>query len=518
MNDMFKNGYQQNKIFILLCVLSVLSIMWILVPVTFQNDTFYTIKVGQRIAEQGFTSVDDFTFLDGIPYTYPHWLYDYGIFLLYKLDGFKAIYLSSIVLSIVLTFLLLVISYRISNNRFVVFLVVIATVISLSLNFTARAQLITYILVVIEYGLLFAYTQQKLNRIIFLIAMMIISTLIVNLHCAIWILFFLLALPFVAEKVVSRYLIKMNYPISARIIAIDKTQYSALFILLTLLLAILTGFLSPLGYTPFTYLIKTYNGISTAMISEHQPLVPIKNIAFIVFIVQMVYLLLFTRCKMYASELLLLTGLIILTLMSVRQSAILLLINALIAPRLLTQAFEEHCPQRLTFYTTKIGSIKGAIIAFVLIMLLSCSHYYYAMSAAKFTQFDQNTQKGFYISKHYDDHYPVKAMDYLSLHVDPATARIYADYGLGSYVLFRGFKPLLDSRADLYTIEFNHKRDYLKDLAELMAFKKPYELFFNEFNINYILLAKNDPLNHYINYDNRYERLYEDDEFVIYKR
>ncbi|WP_392552774.1 hypothetical protein RHO14_02610 [Orbus wheelerorum] len=491
--------------------------MLILIPITFQNDTFYTIKIGQQIAEKGLVPIDDFTFLDNLPYTYPHWLYDYGIFQIYQIGGFKAIYISSIIFAMILAFLLMFISYRISKNRFVTFFVVCATIMTLSINFTARAQLITYILLIIEYGVLFAYSQKKLSRVPFFLSMMIISTLIVNLHCAIWLLYFLIAIPFVVEKIISGYLIKKPYPLSERIIAIPTTQYSAIFVLITLIASILTGFLTPLGDTPFTYLIKTYRGISTLMISEHQPLAPVKNIAFMVFILEISYLLLFTRCKVFVSELLLLAGLCFLTLLSIRQSAILLLINALIAPRLLTQAFEEQCPKRLAFYTRNIGTIKGGIIALIIISLLCYAHYLYALSVSKITPFTEN-ETTINFSQNYDDNYPVKAMDYLMLNADPTTARIYSDYALGSYVLFRGFKPMLDSRADLYTIEFNNKQDYIKEVAKLIAFQIPYEEFFKKFNINYILLAKNDSLNSYINYDNKYQTIYEDKEFIIYQR
>lgn len=499
----------------LLCALSLLCIVLILVPITFQNDTFYTIRIGEKIANEGLIPIDSFTFLAGIPYTYPHWLYDYCIYMVYQSGGFRAVYISSMLLTIVLGIALLFISYRISNNRFVTYFVVCATLMNLSLNFTARAQLVTYIIFVAEYGLLYAYSQKTINRTSFFIAMMVISTLIVNLHCATWLLFFLIAAPFIAEKIITRWLINKNYPIAARIIPISPDQYSAIFILITLAFAILTGFLTPLGNTPFTYLINTYQGISTSLISEHQPLVPIKNIAFLIFLLQMTYLLLFTRCQFYGSELLLLLGLCLLTLLSVRQSAILFLMNALIAPRLLTQAFVESSPKRLAFYTEKINSIKGLVVTLLIFLPLCYANHLYGLTS-KITPFEE--EKTHQSLPHYDDHYPVKAMDYFSKHVDPESARIYADYALGSYVLFRGYHPMVDSRADLYTIEFNNKQDYLKEIANLMAFKIHYDDFFEKFSISHILLALNDALNTQIKHDGLYRVMYEDEAFVVYER
>ena len=51
-------------------------------PVTLQNDTFYTIKIGEYIINNGIDMHDPFSYHD-IGYTYPHWLYDTSIYLIY---------------------------------------------------------------------------------------------------------------------------------------------------------------------------------------------------------------------------------------------------------------------------------------------------------------------------------------------------------------------------------------------------------------------------------------------------
>ena len=55
-------------------------------PVTLQNDTFYTIKIGEHIVKNGIDMKDPFSFHD-LQYTYPHWLYDVGIYFIYNLGG-----------------------------------------------------------------------------------------------------------------------------------------------------------------------------------------------------------------------------------------------------------------------------------------------------------------------------------------------------------------------------------------------------------------------------------------------
>ena len=48
-----------------------------------QNDTFYTIKVGEHIAKTKTIDMKDpFSWHEDLTYTYPHWLYDLGTFIL----------------------------------------------------------------------------------------------------------------------------------------------------------------------------------------------------------------------------------------------------------------------------------------------------------------------------------------------------------------------------------------------------------------------------------------------------
>ena len=79
-------------------------IIWIfifaigLVKKTFQNDTFYTIKIGELILNNGIDMLDHFSFHSGLMYTYPHWLYDCFIYIVHHFFGYLGLYISSIIL------------------------------------------------------------------------------------------------------------------------------------------------------------------------------------------------------------------------------------------------------------------------------------------------------------------------------------------------------------------------------------------------------------------------------------
>src|SRR5699024_8643402 len=51
--------------------------------------------------------------------------------------------------------------------------------------------------------------------------------------------------------------------------------------------------------------------------------------------------------------------------------------------------------------------------------------------------------------------YPVEASKYIKENLDIENIRLYNEYNYGSYLLYEGIPVFIDSRADLYTPEFN---------------------------------------------------------------
>ena len=70
------------KIFELIAIILILIFAFSITPKQLQNDIFYTIKIGNLIQQNGIDGVDHFSWHEGLPYTYPHWLYDVGMSLI----------------------------------------------------------------------------------------------------------------------------------------------------------------------------------------------------------------------------------------------------------------------------------------------------------------------------------------------------------------------------------------------------------------------------------------------------
>ena len=124
--------------------------------------------------------------------------------------------------------------------------------------------------------------------------------------------------------------------------------------------------------------------------------------------------------------------------------------------------------------------------------------------------------------------YPVKACDYILENLDISNMRLFNEYNYGSYLLFRGIPVFIDSRADLYTPEFNgtknedgeyEGRDIFSDYINISNISTYYENKFDKYDITHVLIKDNTKLNMFLSRDKEhYKELYSDDNFVLYER
>ena len=73
-----------DNMIILIVIVAIIIFCFSIVPIGLQNDTFYTIKLGELILENGIDMQEHFAWHEGMPYTYPHWMFDVLIFCIYN--------------------------------------------------------------------------------------------------------------------------------------------------------------------------------------------------------------------------------------------------------------------------------------------------------------------------------------------------------------------------------------------------------------------------------------------------
>ena len=553
------NQTKKNIIFHILAIF-IISVFCVAVsPVTLQNDTYYTIKIGEHITETKTIDMQDpFSHHEDLPYTYPHWLYDLATYGIYSVFGFRGIYVATVLLAILLGLSIYYCNVRLSKSKFISLAVALGSMYLMKNFIAARAQLVTFLLFILTLYNIERFLQTKKKR--YAITLIIIPILIANIHSAVWPFYFILYLPYIAEYAISAFMdsywwFKLSLAMKKKkleklyknkekhaekieklIRTVDNTQNTmdkfkasrekakvnpykirigdnknVKWLILVMLICLFTGLLTPIGDTPYTYLIKTLEGNTTSSISEHLPLTLANNIGAAVVLVIFLVLLIFTDTKIRLRDLFMLGGLIFLTFMSRRQFSMLVIIGGFILVRMVTEWMDKYDPQGLkpveNFLTTWIGRIIAlgyiGIVAFYFIQ----------------PKLDQKIVDV--------TDYPVEACAYVKENLDVANIKLYNEYNNGSYILYQDIPVFIDSRCDLYSPEFNSEKnaegkydgkDIFTDALNINSLSVDYEKKFEEYGITHLLIGANGKLNKVIKKDDNYNELYADKYFVVYER
>lgn len=510
-----------------------------------------------------------------MPYTYPHWAYDTGIYLIYHLGeltgipdgGMLFIYLSTIILASILGILIYCINNKLTKNKLVSFFITMFAMYLLKDFIAARAQLVTFILFALTILFIENFLESKKKW--YLLGIILISIAIANVHVAVWPFFFVLFLPYIAEYIIAwvaeknliqrfkvfnkkdiiknleNKLSKQTDELKQEVLKqkLDKAKENlileeerlekirekskelrenpykikvtknnaVLWLVLVMIICAFTGLLTPLGDTPYTYLVKTMQGNTTASISEHLPLTLYNDKATMIVLALLLFILIFTDTKIKLRDLFMITGLVYLAFMSRRQISLLILIGGFIFAKLLTYLAEKYdaegCRKFISFMTTIIGRV--CTIAIVILVA-------FAIYKPKMNNKYINSSS-----------YPVEASTWILENLDVENIRLYNEYNYGSYLLFRGIPVFIDSRADLYAPEFNgtkneegkyEGRNIFSDYINISSIGTYYETKFDEYDITHVIVTKKAKLNMFLSRNADYKELYSDDNFVIYER
>ena len=520
-------------------------------PVTFQNDTYYTIKIGEHIVEYGIDMQDPFSWHENLGYTYPHWLYDLLTYLIYSISGFTGIYITTCILSVILGLSIFFVNRKLVKNDFMSFIVTIGAMYLLKPYIAARAQLVTFILFLFTVYFIECFLSTK--KIRYAVGLVIIPILIANLHSAVFPFYFVLYLPYIAEYLIAciseiviykkikifnlirkikklenkninnEKLENLKKQLNELEIKIDKVKVkrtkelkspykikmeknkNVKWLILILVICIFTGLLTPLGTTPYTYLFKTMQGNTTQNINEHLPMTLATDTDIICTLIIFLAILIFTKAEIRLCDLFMLGGLCYLMLASRRQVSMFAIIACIILNRLVLEIDRIYTGNTIKEASKAMASKVGLILTTIIMLILSM---YFAKD-----KFDDK-----FID---EDQYPVKACDFILENVDLGQAKFYNEYNYGSYMLFRGIPVFIDSRADLYSPEFSGKKDDIfMDFINTSSINDFYEDTFEKYGITHVICFRTSKVNMLITktHDENYNKLYEDNRFIIYER
>ena len=521
-------------------------------PKEFQNDTFYNIKVGEWIYNNGISDLteDQHSWLD-LPYTFPHWLYDLCIFLVYNTFGYDGIYVSTMIIYGLIGTIAYIYTKNKSNNNVIAAIISVFVVYMLDPYMAARAQSVTFVLFMLEVLCIEKYLDTHKKG--YLIPLLVIPILITNLHCAVFPFYFVLFLPYLAEYIIAtvvdwdldrklwlllnKIYLKLCKKEKEEIVLdrIEKIKFNTkelrrkkealrenpykikvvkdhamLLLIIIMIIASLTGFLNPAGPGAYTYLYRTLEGNTTDSINEHLPVTITESEEFLLAIVVALAILLFTDTKIRLPDLFMAAGLTYLALDSRRQISMFILFCLPIMGKMIAYIFNKYDQDKLTNWIYRFSSdVFGVVIILSIATIVSIKEI-------------KPVLKQEYIDA---GSYPVEMCEWIKTNLDVENLKLYNEYNYGSYLLLNDIPVFIDSRCDLYTPEFNvgfkdlEGRDIFSDAINIANSSNiDYEEKFEEYGVNHVMAYDDSMLASRLKKDSNYEIINEDNTFILFKR
>lgn len=488
---MAENKKSKKIIITLFAIFGVLIFVLLISKIPLQNDTLFDIKLGEKYLTEGFNTNDDFSIHENLKYVSHHFLVNIITFLVYNTFGFVGLYLLEILLTLVIAFLFFTANKIFLKNTKLAYFTVFIEMLFILQFISVRAQMYSYILFLIEIICIEKFLNTKNFKYITVVS--ILPLFIINLHAG-TIFFYFIIIGVYLLSYIRVNTVKLENDIARK----ENLKY--LFI--PIVIGSILMFINPFGIDSVLYSIKTLgNSFITENISEFQS-ANIAN-ALIAYIYMFIWInvYIFTNKKIKTYQMFFLYGTMFMTLISIRHFSLMVIVSVTNVEHLISVI--------KTMYNKYICGIKKEKINTINVIM--CSTYMVVMfvTGAFFGKPDSYEFLP-------EEEYPLKGMEYINSNI-PENSRIFNEYTWGSLMMLNNRKVFIDSRADLYTNEYNKGTNVAIDYIDAIQCKKDFNKIFEKYSIDYLFISTDSNLYYNVENNPNYETLYKDKNCAVIK-
>lgn len=481
---MGKVNIKKNIAPILFAIAIVIGII-ILCPKPMQNDTFWSIKIGEKLVKDGTWEIDPFSMHEGLKYVAHHFFTDVVIYFVYVLGGFKGLYILEILMALGLAWILYLLNKELCGSKKLSYSMLCMQMVLLTLFISVRAQMISYMLFALE--LLLLEKSRKQDKLKYYIGLGIIPLLLTNFHMGVAPFYFILLGVYGLDALNIKFLwLKTNTKP-------DSKRFKKLILLG--IIGILLLFVNPYGIDGVVYCFKTLgNDFINTYIDEFQPFSMRDSITMlhVLYIIFVLFVFMVSKAKVDLKDMLLIFGTLFMHFTAYRYTSLFIICSAVIVKYILSiiKTMELEKVDKIAFVVTSI------MIMIVLgVDILSTRNLDYLEDAVA----------------------PVKAVEVLKENIDEDTI-LYNEYIWGGYLILNDVKVFIDSRADLYTEEYNEGITVAKDFAKIQMLQEGYKEAMEKYNFNMYLVHSNSLTSRMLDDKAEFKCIYTDDAASIYKK
>ncbi len=456
------------------------------------NDAWDVLAQGRYIAENGVYYTDVLSMHEGLNITVQNYAFSVIFYLIFNTFGAPGIYAVMLILNFLICYLIYKISILISNKNVNLSLfIMVITDFVLALGFvTTRAQMVSY---VIFLGLIYILELYiKTDKTKYLWWLPLLSFLQINLHASLWWMLILVMLVYIIDSIKKPKLHLQGY----------RTKPLVIFGLVM----VLFGLINPYGINMITFIFKSYGDARFHdLVVELKSFAPFKD-SFSIFVYLSIVGVLVSyifgkKNNIRVRYLLMFFGFLALGLNTIKG----------MSQFILTMFF----PLALLYKNIRIEKIidakigRDAIVVWGGAVVLLC---FVAVCPAVVGQVKNYPEEAF-----------AEAFDVIDDDVgegDKGALKIYATgYNDGGYAEYRGYKPYIDPRGEVFLKKNNGKEDILYEWIDFRNGKVKVADFLKKYNFDYIFVGdKGDPFYDFEDMD--YELIFsnEESETKVFKR
>lgn len=453
-----------------------------------ENDIFFLLKYGEHVLNSGFPTVDFLSMHQNFSFIMQQWLSSVIFYVFYGLLGHYGLLIIVNIVNILILFMLYRFCMLLSDNNYKISIILsCVTDLLLETSFMVpRPQIFDYLILIIVMYIMELFYRNKSSKV--LLWLPLLSLIQINLHASTWIMIFLFMLPYVVSLCYEK-LIDHN----------DKRIYKVLGIMMIMFLV---GFLNPYGIDNILYLTTSYGNkyINNLVIEMLPPTLSIDyNIyGLLTFFLMGCVLYIYIDYKKEKLSLrygLLLLGVTILALSHIRNlslyaigaiSPLALFLKNVLKPKIEQELFMDQKYKR----------------NYIIIIIFMC--VYTIIMAVMFNNKFTNRIKG--------------GVDYLLKNNKKEDIVLYTNYNNGSYSEFRGLKPYIDARAEIFVKLNNKKEDIIKEYYLLSNDHIDYKGFLKKYNFTHLIVDIHEPLYQHLLSSKDYKIIYNEKDYAIFEK
>ena len=414
------------------------------------NDFWFLIKTGETILKEGFINIETFTIHSGLTFIPQQWLTDIIFYFIYSNLGIRGMYFLVLSCGFIIAFLLFKMCLLVANDRKKAVFNTIISIIFLLLwsdVLTTRPQLFDAISFTLELFLLESFIKKNKTKYLYFIP--VISVLLINYHASMWIMLFVLMIPYYVEYIILKC---KNKPVN----------YSIKPLLISTIISLLIGFINPYGIDAIKYLINSYgiSKINNLVLEMHAvEITDVGGRVVFMIIFLLLYSFYYNKNENRIRYFLLCIGLSYLALSHYKG----IIFLGIVIPLILGYNFRNR-ERKLDIKLRMKDKIIYTICMIVLLELVI-------------------------IQVPLKDGVKIKEFaDYLDQNASH-DIKLYTNYDDGSYMEYRGYKCYIDPRAEVFLKANNHVEDIFDEYYDLEIGVLDPKEFLNKYMFDYLLVS-----------------------------